>query len=155
MGIKGRGQGLPAALPEMGQRQSSHTRAPGAQRKGIAAKWPRGRERLATTASLISGFVTEICPRSQLCSSMAKRFKSGYLDDNVSMRHEVTVHCLHWNIVRHCEPQGPAERRQLESLSGSEQGGALSTRARLLQPLGARARRLPGPDVQVCSYSQQ
>ena len=37
-----------------------------------------------------------------------------HLDDDVSMRHEVTVHRLHWNVVRHSVFPETANCCQLE-----------------------------------------
>lgn len=46
-----------------------------------------------------------------------------HLDDDVSMRHEVAVDCLHWDVIRHCVLQEPTKCRQLEEYSeGRDQG---------------------------------
>jgi hypothetical protein len=39
------------------------------------------------------------------------------------VRHEVTVHCLHWNVVRHSVFQEATKCSQLEQLNESEHQG--------------------------------
>ena len=113
----------PEAVPEMDPETLSLV---GFQMRQSTAEWPPGQALLATRASL-SYSESQNCHPTKPLSSTAKQRESTYLDDDIGVRHEVAIHCLHWNIIGHCVLQESTESSQLKHVSEHEHQGQIIT----------------------------
>lgn len=111
----------PEAVPETGPKTEFSLSVPAVSRRGWTTIWP-GALCYYPLASLSHSEPRSHHPTRPF-SSIVKLCESSYLNDDVRMRHEVTVHCLHWDIVRHRVLQEPTKRSQLEHWRESEHPG--------------------------------